>query len=185
MMDVVPADKECLASIGAAAEIMLMFMLKKAPDAAHVSVHRAGGVGSGTLRDMMPEGYHAALVATRPIPDLSISEGTFLLLSWKWAASERKAARGLLRQVPRSSFGTLREQFDAFEYVDGDDRERFHTYLVRANHGRDDTSSVYTLRPYRHGPLIGVQAGTDAGALFELLCQVGGKMPPGEEAPHA
>jgi len=143
-------------------------------------------LGTGTL-DEIAHIFHA----TENVPETPVQAGDYLVyIHYARDRADPTASRAHVTQVPRAQLGTIGEHFDTlkpisiFPHPTGGRLgalSRVRRYLGRAQRPswRDDTSPLFVLRPMVSPVVEPIQARSDDAAIFELLCQVGGRMPEG------
>lgn len=144
-----------------------------------------------------PSGW--AFVATDEIAEAGIREGDVLLLIHmdRITRAQRRAVRGTMVRVPRAAYVALIEAQDRLVYADDswsdswsglpefNPREEFFKRLASIHKrwislGRkaeDATSKLLILRPLVEPVSQPLEAPTDDAAIFELLAEVGCRMP--------
>lgn len=136
---------------------------------------------------------YRAFLATTGIPDVGAREGDFILELWNGTRpgvprDARSFLRGTLTQIPRKGFPALAQGLAHLRFLESSWRESprvalrwLSSYLNRKNvlRGRDDTSPFFVLRPFGTAVSEPIQAESDGAALFELLWQVGCRLPRG------
>jgi hypothetical protein len=136
--------------------------------------------------------YAHVLLATALIPGTPVRAGDFLTFSTGHSQRTDPDVNGaVVLRVPRAQLPTVEEHFDALrvlhvqfnpEYSSAHARLReMRTYLARRPNPRwkDSTSPLVIVRPLVAPVSEPIHATSDDAALFELLCQVGGRMPTG------
>jgi len=124
------------------------------------------------------------LAAGSDIPGTIVRGGDVLLVRHRlYDRSMVDATGALVLRVPRSQLRTVEEHFDRLRVAhttdpDGIGAARQRLRRKSGPKAREDTGVLFLLRPLVSPVSRPVVAASDAGALFELLAQVGGRMPP-------
>lgn len=130
---------------------------------------------------------HYAWVATQAIPEVGLRPGDFLVQLRRCNLTKQDAAaiRRPFERVPRRAYQALLENIENLEMIRrGDWRHNLASYLTSgpARRGRDDTSPLIIFRELVAPVSEPIDANSDEAAIFELLCQVGGRMPSSGES---
>lgn len=144
---------------------------------------------SRVMRDD-PGYYAAACVAEADVPGTQIRAGDVVIYDAHLDAVVRHASHRY--PLPRREYAAFRRAVEAgtVPVVSGGfeegqparperGAERLLAYLAQpgARRGRDETSRIYVARPLRSPVSTVIAASSDDAALFELLAQVGGRLP--------
>lgn len=143
---------------------------------------------SGRTVDFPRQSHMASLVADKDVPDTPIRRGDIVLQlrPGDRGNPEPPDLRGRRIRVPRECLATVADALDHFTVLElgkgptwhhsVSDLERLLRTPQRAN-WRDATSPLLIVRPVEEEVSEPIFAGSDQAALFELLAQVGGRMP--------
>lgn len=149
-----------------------------------------------TLRFVLPNGpaqtfgpgaestsiHCTVFVARTALPAADLRQGDLLL----WTLSvlserKRRLIRGSTEAVSQEHFPDLvqRQVLQWLASSWGQDSESVRRYLTNRTvlRGRRENSRLYRVRPYRSPVSQPIRAASDTAALFELLAQVGGRLP--------
>lgn len=144
---------------------------------------RTGEDATDRLRAAAGKAYMLAVRATEAIPEAGITPGDFLVMAWRRRCPELRRLM-VVRQIPRTAFAAIGEAQGLRMVATARDDMGLEYLRRHARMGKkgthDHTSCLFVVRPRQSAVSAPIQATTAAGALFELLHQVGGKMP--EEA---
>ena len=135
-------------------------------------------------------------LAESPIPDTCVRQGDYLTYTTYGKVAEPLLRGAVAVRVPRAQLATVEAHFDCLRVLhvqwnpdygtEAEQLRKMRQSLRRRQNPKwkDSTSPLLIVRPLVAPVSEPIEATSDDAALFELLCQVGGKMPPGEEAPH-
>ncbi len=137
--------------------------------------------------------HQVAFVATQNIGGTVVRAGDFLLSPSGRKNKEPKHLRGKVLRVPRSQLGKVAANFDTLEVLevstDGSGDRDFMVPVIKKELATpqrrgwlDATSPLIVVRDLTEVASSAITADSDDAALFELLSQVGGRMPAREEA---
>lgn len=133
--------------------------------------------------------HELAFRATADIPGTPIRSGDVILyLPYKRTPA---GLRGQQQRVPRSVLGVVAGHLDSLIVLEravrgdsGTTPEDVRARLMQPQRAgwQDKTSPLLVVRPLVSPVSEPIQAGTDDAALFELMCQAGGRMPQVEDS---